>query len=136
MGLPFAGLSGRGVHVNLSLLDHDGTTCCSTRPPTTGSPTRRSRRSPVCVITTVRSRRSARRPSTRTGDGFEEVNTDVAAPSDLAEALDHLESATDFTAALGQDVVDNFVEIERAEWDRFIEAEEKFDPTGPVTKWS
>ena len=69
------------------------------------------------------------------GDGFEEVNTDVAAPPDLGEALDHLESATDFTAAIGQDVVDNFVAIKRAEWDRFVEAEEKFDPTGPVTEW-
>jgi len=74
-------------------------------------------------------------PDAETGDGFEEVNTDVHAPANLAEALDHLESVTDFTGALGQDIVDNFVAIKRAEWDRFVATEEKFDPTGPVTAW-
>jgi len=74
-------------------------------------------------------------PEPETGDGFEDVNTDVGAPADLAEALDHLESAAHFTEALGQDLIDNFVAIKRAEWNRFIDAEEKFDPSGPVTEW-
>jgi len=208
LGLPFEGLSGSGVHVNLSLLDHDGNNllldpsaddglsdlakqaiaglCLHHRSVAAlGAPTvnayRRlqpaslsgywanwgndhrcvANRVPIArdTATRIESRvadgaanihlavaavlTAARLgvaeqlpcPDPETGDGFEDVNTDVAAPSDLSEAIDHLESATDFTAELGQDVVDNFLAIKRAEWDRFIEAEEKFDPTGPVTEW-
>ncbi len=208
LGLPFEGLSGSGVHVNLSLADRDGNNalldpsaddglsalakhaiaglCAHHRSVAAlGAPTVNSYRrlQPAtlsgywanwgndhrCVANRVPiARDSATRiesrvadgaanihlavaavltaarlgvvdelpcPDPESGDGFEEVNTDVAVPADLAEALDHLESATDFTAALGQDVVDNLVAVKRAEWDRFVEAEEKFDPTGVVTEW-
>ena len=74
-------------------------------------------------------------PPAETGDGFEDVNTDVSAPANLAAALDHLEASTEFTASFGQDAVDNFIAIKRAEWDRFIEAEGSFDPSSPVTDW-
>lgn len=208
LGLPFEGLSGSGVHVNLSLVDHDGNNllldasaddglsavakhaiaglCHHHRSlAAIGAPTvnayRRLQPASLsgywanwgndhrCVANRVPTARSAATriesrvadgaanvhlavaavltaarlgvigqlpcPEPESGDGFEEVNTDVAAPADLAAALDHLESAVDFTAALGQDVVDNFVAIKRAEWDRFVEAEERFDPAGPVTEW-
>lgn len=208
LGLPFEGLSGSGVHVNLSLVGDDGENalldagagdglsvlakhaiaglCAHHRSiAALGAPTvnayRRLQPATLsgywanwgndhrCVANRVPiARSSATRienrvadgaanihlavaavltaarlgvveqlpcPDPESGDGFEEVNTDVAAPADLAEALDHLESATDFTTALGQEVVDNFVAIKRAEWDRFIDAEQKFDPTAPVTEW-
>ncbi len=208
LGLPFVGLSGSGVHVNLSLVDtgganvllDDSTTdglsavakhaiaglcahhrsiaaigaptvnayrrlrpetlsgywanwgndhrCVANRVPIArGAATRIESRvadgaanihlAVAAVLTAARLGVVGRLPcpEPETGDGFEEVNTDVAAPADLAEALDHLESATDFTDALGRHVVDNYVANKRAEWDRFIAAEEKFDPTTPVTDW-
>ena len=62
-----------------------------------------------------------------TGDGFEDISTEVCAPSDLADALDALEADAAFSSALGTDLVANFVFNKRAEWDRFIEAEGAFD---------
>ncbi len=208
LGLPFEGLSGSGVHVNLSLADADGHNalldgaaadglsavakhaiaglcahhrslvaigaptvnayrrlqpaslsgywanwgndhrCVANRvPPVRNAATRIESRvadgaanihlAIAAVLTAARLGLVDRLPcpEPEAGDGFEEVNTDVCAPANLAEALDHLESATDFTSALGRDVVDNFVAIKRAEWERFVAAEVKFDPTGPVTDW-
>ncbi len=74
-------------------------------------------------------------PPPETGDGFEESNTDVAAPDNLSDALDQLEGDAAFTQALGQPLVDNFVALKRAEWDRFIAAEGAFDRSGEPTTW-
>ena len=74
-------------------------------------------------------------PPAETGDGFEEVNTDVCAAANLNEALDQLEADTAFTGALSQDLVDNFVANKRAEWERFIAAEGKFVGDQPPTAW-
>jgi glutamine synthetase len=74
-------------------------------------------------------------PPPETGDGMDEVNTDVAAAANLAEALDHLEADADFTSALGSDLVDNFVANKRAEWDRFIAIEGFYDLDSGVTDW-
>lgn len=74
-------------------------------------------------------------PPPETGDGFEEVNTDVCAPANLSDALDQLEADTAFTEALSQDLVDNFVANKRHEWDRYIEAEGSFDGEQPPTNW-
>ncbi len=74
-------------------------------------------------------------PPAETGDGFEEVNTDVCAPANLSEALDALEADTVFVDALGAELVANFVANKRAEWDRFIEAEGSFDGEAPPTAW-
>jgi glutamine synthetase len=74
-------------------------------------------------------------PPAETGDGFEEVNTDVSVAANLSDALDQLEADTVFSAALSQDLVDNHVANKRAEWDRYIEAEGSFDGTEPPTAW-
>ena len=74
-------------------------------------------------------------PPAETGDGFEEVNTEVCVASNLNEALDHLGADAKFSAALSQDLVDNFIENKRAEWGRFIEAEGSFDGSQPPTAW-
>lgn len=74
-------------------------------------------------------------PPAETGDGFEEVNTDVCVAANLSESLDDLHADSTFAAALGQDVVDNFAENKRAEWERYIEAEKAFDGEGPPTAW-
>lgn len=55
-----------------------------------------------------------------TTDGFEDGGTtDVRCATNLSDALDHLESDTAFCAAVGQDMVDNFVFNKRAEIERF-----------------
>ena len=74
-------------------------------------------------------------PPAETGDGFEDVNTDVCVAANLSEALDQLEADTAFSAALGQDLVDNFVANKRAEWERYIEVEGSFDGEAPPTAW-
>ncbi len=74
-------------------------------------------------------------PPVETGDGFDDVNTDVCAAPDLAHALDRLEEDTAFVQALSPDLVANFVANKRAEWDRFIEAEGTYEPEGGVTDW-
>jgi len=74
-------------------------------------------------------------PPAETGDGFDEVNTDVCVGPDLNAALDHLEADAAFAAAIGQDFVDNFVAVKRAEWNRFIEAEGSFDGAEPPSAW-
>jgi glutamine synthetase len=74
-------------------------------------------------------------PPAETGDGFEEVNTDVCAAANLNEALDQLEADAAFTAALGQEMVDTFVANKRAEWERFIDAEGSFDGGAPPSAW-
>ncbi len=74
-------------------------------------------------------------PPAETGDGFEDVNTDVCAPADLSDALDALEADTVFVDAVGPEMVANFVANKRAEWDRFIEAEGSFDGEAPPTAW-
>ncbi len=74
-------------------------------------------------------------PPAETGDGFEEVNTDVCVADSLGEALDQLEADSVFVEALGVDVVANFVEIKRAEFERFTEAEGPFDPDASPTAW-
>lgn len=74
-------------------------------------------------------------PPAETGDGFEEVNTDVCAAANLNAALDDLVADTDFSAGIGQEFVDNYVANKRAEWGRFVEAEKSFDGSAPPTPW-
>ena len=74
-------------------------------------------------------------PPAESGDGMDEVNTDVAAAASLIEALDHLRADSDFVQALGSDLVDNFVANKEAEWERFIEAEGPFALDSGVTDW-
>jgi len=74
-------------------------------------------------------------PPAETGDGFEEVNTDVCVAANLGEALDQLEADTSFSAALGQDLVDNYVANKREEWGRYLAAEGSFDGAEPPSAW-
>ena len=74
-------------------------------------------------------------PEPETGDGMDEVNTDVAAPANLSDALDHLEADTELVGALSSDLVANFVAVKRAEWDRFTEAEGSFDVEAGASEW-
>lgn len=74
-------------------------------------------------------------PPAETGDGFEDVNTEVCIAPNLTVALDQLEADKEFSAALSQDLVDNHIVNKRAEWDRYLAAEESFDGEGAPTAW-
>jgi glutamine synthetase len=60
-------------------------------------------------------------------------NTDVAVPNTLPEALDDLEADTKLVGALGGWLVESFVALKRAEWDRYVAAGETSDTD--VTPW-
>ncbi len=74
-------------------------------------------------------------PPPETGDGFEDVNTDVAAAANLNEALDQLEADATFCAGISQPLIDNFVANKRAEWQRFMDAEGSFEGSQPASVW-
>lgn len=73
-------------------------------------------------------------PDPETGDGFEEVNTDVCAATDLAEAVAQLEADTAFVDAVGAELVANFAAVKQAEWERYLEAVGS-DTPGEITGW-
>ena len=54
-------------------------------------------------------------PEPETNDGIEVVCTDIHMGNSLEEALNDLESDTRLTQAIGQGLIDNFMEIKRAE---------------------
>lgn len=58
-------------------------------------------------------------PEPETGDGLETANTDRHTPHDLARALDALEADTELVEAVGEAVVAQFVEVKRAEWEKW-----------------
>jgi glutamine synthetase len=63
----------------------------------------------------------------------EEPNTDVAVPNTLEEALDELQKDTKLVGALGEWLVESFVMLKRAEWDRYVAAGTISDTE--VTPW-
>jgi glutamine synthetase len=62
-----------------------------------------------------------------------EPNTDVTVPNTLSEALDELQSDTKLVGALGEWLVESFVALKRAEWERYEAAGETSDTE--VTPW-
>lgn len=54
-------------------------------------------------------------PEAEVNDGLETINTDRHTPHDLASALDALEQDKDLVAAVGEEIVGNFVSIKREE---------------------
>jgi glutamine synthetase len=195
LGKPFAGISGSGVHVNFSLVDHDGsnafdeptgadalspivyrclaglvahhralTALCAPTvnayrrlrpgelcgywatwghdhrvaanrvPPHRGGATRIENRiadGSASIHLAIAAVLQAARlgviddlecPAPLVDDGFETVNTDVCAASDLSAALDDLEADGALVAAVGEELVANFVANKRAEWERYTEA--------------
>ena len=61
-------------------------------------------------------------PPAETGNGLDEINTEVCCPPDLNAALDALEADTEFVEAVGPEMVAQFTTIKRAEWERFSTA--------------
>jgi glutamine synthetase len=61
-------------------------------------------------------------PAPETSDALETADADDHCPHSLPEALDALEADATFADALGRELVDHFVVIKRAEYDRFAAA--------------
>lgn len=57
-----------------------------------------------------------------TGDGFETVDTDVACPASLGDALDALVADQALADAVGAELVSQHVSVKRTEWQRFCAA--------------
>jgi glutamine synthetase len=74
-------------------------------------------------------------PDPLTEDGFDHVNTDVGSAPSLAVALQHLAADRAFVAAVGADIVDNFIANKQAEWERYIAAVGEDRGGGDVTQW-
>ena len=60
-------------------------------------------------------------------------NTDVAVPNTLEEALEELRKDTKLAAELGDWLVESFVALKQAEWDRYVASGETSDTA--VTSW-
>ena len=63
----------------------------------------------------------------------EDPSTDVHVPDNLDEALNELEADTKLVGALGEWVVQSFVMLKRAEWERYLGA--GYTPDAEVTPW-
>jgi len=61
-------------------------------------------------------------PAAETQDCLESTDATEHCPDSLRLALDALEGDTELVEAIGQGLVDHFVAIKRAEWDRFASA--------------
>jgi glutamine synthetase len=61
-------------------------------------------------------------PAPETSDALETADAEDHCPHSLPEALDALEADATFADALGRELVDHFVVIKRAEYDRFAAA--------------
>jgi glutamine synthetase len=62
-----------------------------------------------------------------------DLNTDVAVPNTLEEALGELRSDAKLVGALGEWLVESFVSLKQAEWERYVAAGETSDTD--VTPW-
>jgi glutamine synthetase len=60
-------------------------------------------------------------------------NTDVTVPNTLEEALGELRSDTKLVGAMGEWLVESFVTLKQAEWERYVAAGDTSDTD--VTPW-
>ncbi len=209
MGKPIPGKAGNGIHVNLSLIDHQGNNafadsdtddglsnlaghcvaglinhhrgmaalcaptvnayrrlepgslagvyanwgydhrCAGVRvPPHRGRATRLEHRmADGCAnpyIATAAVLNAARLgavdalepPAPETSDGIFNISTDCRVGTNLSDALDDLEADSDLIAAMGPDLVRNFVDAKRHEWANFVATEGDWDTTtNRITDW-
>ena len=75
-------------------------------------------------------------PDPETGDGIESINTDRRVAEHLGAALDDLVADTELVAAVGADLVANFVDVKRHEWTSYTEAEGEWSSNADrITDW-
>jgi glutamine synthetase len=76
-------------------------------------------------------------PPAETGDGIESINTERRVAAHLGAALDDLVADAALVEAVGADLVANFVDVKRHEWNAYLEATGlPWDITaGELTQW-
>ena len=74
-------------------------------------------------------------PAPETGDGIEEIGTDVRCATNLGEALDDLAADTELAEVLGSDLVDNFIGVKRVEYQSYLDNVAEPDDMAAVTAW-
>ena len=72
-------------------------------------------------------------PEPETNDGMDAWNTDVTSALNLADALADLRADTTLTNAVSSDLVDNFLAIKEAEWERYVTA--VGEPSESISEW-
>ncbi len=72
-------------------------------------------------------------PEPETNDGMESWNTEVTSALNLADALADLRADTALANAVSSDLVDNFLAIKEAEWERYVAA--VGEPSQSVSEW-
>lgn len=72
-------------------------------------------------------------PEPEANDGMEAWNTDVTSALNLADALGHLRADTALSEAVSNDLVENFLAIKDAEWERYVAA--VGEPSDSISEW-
>ncbi len=72
-------------------------------------------------------------PEPETNDGMEAWNTEVTSASNLADALGHLRANERLGVAVSDALVDNFLAIKDAEWERYVAA--VGEPSDEISEW-
>ncbi|WP_428120661.1 glutamine synthetase family protein [Candidatus Poriferisodalis sp.] len=72
-------------------------------------------------------------PEPETNDGMDAWNTEVTSALNLADALADLRADTALAEAVSSDLVDNFLAIKDAEWDRYVVA--VGEPSDEISEW-
>ena len=72
-------------------------------------------------------------PEPETNDGMEAWNTEVTSALNLADALGHLRADPALAEAVSSDLVDNFLAIKDAEWERYVAA--VGEPSDDISEW-
>ena len=72
-------------------------------------------------------------PEPETNDGMDAWNTEVTSALNLADALGHLRADEELSEAVSSDLVDNFLAIKDAEWERYVAA--VGEPSDEISEW-
>ena len=75
-------------------------------------------------------------PDPETGDALETACTEEHAPDHLGAAIEALRADTEFTAAIGPEMVDQYLAVKEAEWGKYLAANGSWEETTDrLTEW-
>jgi glutamine synthetase len=75
-------------------------------------------------------------PEAETGDALETASTKEHTPDHLGAAIEALRADTVFTAAIGPEMVDQYLVIKENEWGKYLAANGSWEETvDRTTKW-
>jgi len=75
-------------------------------------------------------------PDPETGDALETACTEEHTPDHLGAAIEALRADTEFTAAIGPEMVDQYLAVKEAEWGKYLAANGSWEETTDrLTEW-